>query len=108
MDETAGQGGEAAAVDASAGTEELPPLWTWAMGCGERSPPWSRPWGRRGFAAVDEATGQGGEAAVMDTAAGTTELPLLWTWAIGCGEGLLPWTRPWGGQGGVAVVGQAT
>ena len=103
MDEAVGQGGEAAIVDVTARMEELPPLWTWAMGCGEELPPWSRSWGGRGVAAVDEAVGRGREAAAVDAVARTAELPLLWTWAIGCGEGSLPWTRPWGGRGAVTV-----
>ena len=63
----AGQGGEANAVAEAAGTvEELSPLWTLAVGCGEGSPVWTRPWGGQGVAAVEVATGQGGAADAMD------------------------------------------
>ena len=36
---------------------------------------------------MDEATGQGGEGAVVDEVLGTTELSPLWTLAMCCGDG---------------------
>ena len=71
MDKDTRQGGEAAVVDATEGMGELLPLWTWAMGCGERLLPLSRPREGRGVAAVGEAVGQGGEAAAIDAAVET-------------------------------------
>ena len=100
MDEAAQRGGKASVVDKAAGMVELPPLWTWTMGCGEGLPSWTRPWGGRGAATVVEATGRGGEAATVVEATGTSELPPLWTWSWDGWERLPPWTRPWGEQGG--------
>ena len=48
IDEAAGQGGEAFAVDDAIGMTELPLLWSWAMGCGEGLLPWTTPWGGKG------------------------------------------------------------
>ena len=55
---------------------------------------------------MEVAAEQGGESDAVDKAAVTAELPPLWMWATGCGEGLPPLTRPWGGRG-VAVVDKA-
>ena len=48
VDEAAGRGGEASAVDDAIGMAELPLLWSWAMGCGEGLLPWTTPWGGQG------------------------------------------------------------
>ena len=45
---------------------------------------------------MDKAAGQGEGAVIMDMTAGIAELPPLWMWALGCGDGSLPWVRLWG------------
>ena len=50
--------------------------------------------GCEGVAALDKAAGQEGEATAMDEVTGAAELPPLWMWAMGCGEGLQRWIRP--------------
>jgi hypothetical protein len=104
VDEVVCRGAEATAVNEASGTAYLPPLWTrqWAVGRGCRC---GRSRGEgRGVASVEVAVGQGGEANAVDEAAGTGDLPLLCTWAMGCGEVLLPCRGRGEGRGVSAVV----
>ena len=52
---------------------------------------------------MEVATGQEGEADTANKDVRTAELPPLWMWKMGCGEGLLPCVRPCEGMA-VAVV----
>ena len=54
-----------------------------------------------------DAARQGGGAAGVDNAKGTTELPLPWTWLWDVGLGSPPWMRPQGRQRVAAVVEDA-
>ena len=49
---------------------------------------------------MEVATGQEGEADTANKDVRTAELPPLWMWKMGCGEGLLPYARLWGGHDG--------